>query len=224
VAFLVIGRMLVAALFQTGRFGDDQTIYVWYILAGATVGMLAMTQGRLYSSAFYALRDTKTPLKFAVARVALTGLLGYLFAFPLRWVLIDLILFLGMPIPASIGGAAAMGTAGLTVSAGIAGWLEFLLLRRALQKRIGPVSFPMSLQLTLGASAVSGGAAAVAFDLLLAHRLSLHLPLQHIAEAALVAGVFGVVYFGVAMLGDIPEAKATLGRLVRKPHSSGPKT
>jgi putative peptidoglycan lipid II flippase len=216
VAFLVIGRILVAALYQTGRFGDDQTIYVWYILAGATVGMLAMTQGRLYSSAFYALRDTKTPLKFAVARVALTGLLGYLFAFPLRWVLVDFILFLGMPIPAAIGGAAAMGTAGLTVSAGIAGWLEFLLLRHALQKRIGPVSFPISLQLTLWGAAVIGGAAAVAFDLLLAHRLSLHLPLHHIAEAALVAGLFGVVYFGVAILGDVPEARATLARFARR--------
>lgn len=216
IAFLVIGRLLVAALFQTGQFGDDQTLYVWYILAGSSVGLLAMTLGRLYSSAFYALRDTKTPLKFATARVALTGLLGYLFAFPLRWVIVDVIVFLGMPIPASTGGAAALGTVGLTASAGIAGWLEFILLRTWLQRKIGPVSFPLSLQLTLWASAVIAAAVSVGFDLFAGRRLASHLPLHHIAEAGMVAGVFGVVYFAVAMLGDVPEAKATLSRFRRR--------
>ena len=36
--------------------------------------------GRLYSSAFYAMWDTRTPLKFAVIRVILTVALGYYFA------------------------------------------------------------------------------------------------------------------------------------------------
>ena len=53
------------------------------VLAGSAVGLLASTSGRLYSSAFYALRDTRTPLRFAVIRVALTLGLGYLCALPL---------------------------------------------------------------------------------------------------------------------------------------------
>jgi len=56
--------------------------YVWAILAGS-VGLLAQTLGRLYSSAYYALRDTRTPLRFGVARVLLTTGLGYLCAIPL---------------------------------------------------------------------------------------------------------------------------------------------
>ncbi len=36
-AFVSLGRLLVAALFQTGRFGPDQTAYVWYILVGSTM-------------------------------------------------------------------------------------------------------------------------------------------------------------------------------------------
>jgi putative peptidoglycan lipid II flippase len=82
-----------------------------------------------------------------------------------------------MAIPLSTGGAAAMGTVGLTASAGIAGWLEFLLLRTFLQRRIGPVAFPVSLQLTLWGSAVIAAAAAIGFDLGVAHRIALHLPL-----------------------------------------------
>ena len=98
-AFIFIGRVLVAALYQSGQFRSDDTLYVWYILVGSTFGLLAVTLGRLYSSAFYALRDPKTPLRFAMVRVTLTAVLGLLFAFPLRPYIIDLIMLLHMPVP-----------------------------------------------------------------------------------------------------------------------------
>ncbi|HEX9163213.1 MAG TPA: murein biosynthesis integral membrane protein MurJ, partial [Thermoanaerobaculia bacterium] len=37
-AFIFTGRVLVAALYQTGEFKNDDTLLVWYILAGSTVG------------------------------------------------------------------------------------------------------------------------------------------------------------------------------------------
>ncbi len=215
VAFILIGRLLVAALYQTGAFGDQQTLYVWYILMGSTVGLLAMTLGRLYSSAFYALRDTRTPLRFAIARVALTGILGYLFAFPLRWILVDALALAGLPLPHGVGGEAAMGTVGLTVSAGIAGWLEFLLLRRALQKRIGPAGLSASLQLRLWISAIAAGAGALAFHMFAGGRIASRLPLPHIVDAVLACGVFGIIYFIGTMALGVPEARATLSRLKR---------
>src|SRR5437588_3380432 len=99
IAFIAIGNAIVAALYQGGRFGAGDTLYVWYILIGSTVGLLAVTLGRLYSSAFYALRDTKTPLRYAMMRVALTGVLGYLFAIPLRPLLIDALQMAHVPLP-----------------------------------------------------------------------------------------------------------------------------
>src|SRR5208337_5404191 len=104
--------------------------YVWGILAGSSVGLLASTMGRLYSSAYYALRDTRTPLRFAVLRVALTTVLGYICA---------------KPLPLWIGIDPRWGVAGLTASAGIAGWVEFTLLRRTLNARIGRTGLPASL-------------------------------------------------------------------------------
>lgn len=216
VAFIAIGRILVAALYQTGKFGAEQTLYVWYILVGSTVGLLAMTLGRLYSSAFYALRDTRTPLWFATARVVLTGVLGYLFAFPLRWVIVAFIQAIHMPLPHAIGGAAAMGTVGLTASAGVAGWLEFLLLRRSLQRRIGRVPFPFGYQIRLWVSAIAAAAVAVGFDLMAARGIAAHMPFRHISEAILVAGIFGVIYLGSSMLLGVPEARATLSRFTKK--------
>ena len=81
--FLALGDVIAAGLFQTGKFHAQDSTYVWGILAGSAVGLLASTLGRLYSSTYYALRDTRTPLRFAVVRVALTGGLGYLCAIPL---------------------------------------------------------------------------------------------------------------------------------------------
>jgi putative peptidoglycan lipid II flippase len=85
-AFLALGDVVVGALFQTGRFDQADSVYVWRILAGSSVGLLASTLGRLYSSTYYAFRDTRTPLRYAFVRVALTTALGYLSALPLpRW-------------------------------------------------------------------------------------------------------------------------------------------
>src|SRR3989475_10054450 len=59
---LAVGDVISAALFQTGNFQARDTQYVWKFLIGSTVGLVAAPQARLYSSAFYALRDTRTPL------------------------------------------------------------------------------------------------------------------------------------------------------------------
>ena len=77
-AFLALGDVIVGVLYRTGRFNERDVIYVWAILAGSTVGLLASTLGRLYSSTYYALHDTRTPLAFAVVRVVLTTALGEL--------------------------------------------------------------------------------------------------------------------------------------------------
>lgn len=121
-AFLALGGAITAALFETGRFHHGDSNYVWGILAGSSVGLLASTLGRLYSSTYYALRDTRTPLRFAIVRVFLTVTLGYVCAI---W------------LPRWLGIEQRWGVAGLTASAGVAGWVEFAFLRRTLNARIG---------------------------------------------------------------------------------------
>jgi putative peptidoglycan lipid II flippase len=128
-AFVVLGNVVVATLYRSGVFGANDVTYVWGVLAGSSVGLLASTFGRLYSSAFYALRDTRTPLNFAVVRVVLTLALGYLFA---------------LPLPPMLGLDRKWGVAGLTLSAGIAGWVEFGLLRRSLARRIGRPAYSIA--------------------------------------------------------------------------------
>jgi putative peptidoglycan lipid II flippase len=124
VAFVLLGDVIVATIYRSGHFQGGDVLFVWGVLAGSAVGLLASTSGRLYSSAFYALRNTRTPLNFALLRVTLTLVLGY---------------FCALPLPRLLGIEQRWGTAGLTFSAGVAGWLEYLLLRRALHRTIGAV-------------------------------------------------------------------------------------
>jgi putative peptidoglycan lipid II flippase len=143
IAFLAFGDVAVAALFRGGRFSAADVRYVWMILAGSTVGLLAATQARLYSSTFYALRDTRTPLKFAAIRVALTAGLG---------------LLAGLWLPRAFHLDSRLGAVGLTASAGVAGWIEYALLRRGIGERVGRAALPRGLLGRLWAAAIVAGA------------------------------------------------------------------
>src|SRR5262249_34215969 len=177
-AFLALGDVLVAALLQTGRFRHQDALYVWGILAGSSVGLLASTLGRLYSSSYYALRDTRTPLRFAIVRVALTTVLGYLFA---------------LPLPRLLGVPQSWGAAGLTASAGIAGWVEMLLLRNGMNVRIGRTGLPVNYLVKLWTASIAGAAAAWAV------KLSIPM-LPPIVAAILIIGPYGLVFFATAFL------------------------
>ncbi len=178
VAFLALGNVVASTLYRTGRFGEQDVLFVWAALAGSGVGLLAQTMGRLYSSTFYALRDTRTPLRFALVRVALTLCLGYLFA---------------LPLPRALGIDHNWGVAGLTASAGLAGWVEFVLLRRGLQARIGHVAFSASRVGKLWAAALM----AAALSLLVEWRLHLGSP---VLRGLLILIPFGAFYLVITHL------------------------
>jgi putative peptidoglycan lipid II flippase len=192
-AFLVLGDVIAGAILQTGRFTRADSVYIWGILAGSTVGLLASTLGRLYSSTYYALRDTRTPLRYAIIRVALTTALGYVAAI---W------------LPGWIGLEPRWGVAGLTASAGVAGWVEFTLLRHTLNRRIGRTGVASQLVAKLWLSA--GVAAAAGWG------VKLEVQKQHpILQAAAVLAVYGATYFGTAAALRISEVSSVTNRLRR---------
>lgn len=197
--FLVLGDVIVAAIYQSGRFVHHDAIYVWGILAGSTVGLLASTLGRLYSSAYYALRDTRTPLRFAIIRVVLTSALGYLAA---------------LPLPHLIGIEQRWGVAGLTISAGIASWVEFTLLQRGMRRLVGHVGVPFSFLIQVWLAALI--AAAAGRGLTYALRTHVLAAGHHIVLAIAVLSVYGVVFFAMSFLLKLPEVDSMFGMLRRR--------
>jgi putative peptidoglycan lipid II flippase len=193
-AFLFLGNVIVGAIYQTGRFHREDTTYVWGILAGSTVGLLASTLGRLYSSTYYALRDTRTPLRYAILRVALTTILGYACA---------------IPLPTALGIAPRWGVAGLTISAGVASWVEFTLLRVALNGRIGRTGLPREVLAKLWLAAIAASAVGLAVE----RSVGRHAP---IVVACAVLLPYGLVYLGASWLLGIKETRSYLDRILRR--------
>jgi putative peptidoglycan lipid II flippase len=192
-AFFAFGDVITAALYEHGKFTHANSVYVWGIIAGSGIGLLASTLGRLYAATYYALRDTRTPLRFAVLRVALTVSLGYVCALPLpRW----------------LGIGPQWGAAGLTASAGVAGWVEFTLLRRALNARIGATGVPAPLIARLWGAAAVGAAAAWGIKLAIGGA-------DPIVTALLVLVPYGLIYFGVTYVLRVEECGALFEKLAR---------
>jgi len=194
VAFIALGDVIAAAIFETGRFDRADSLYVWAILAGSAIGLLPSTLGRLYSSAYYALRDTRTPLRYAIVRVSLGTVMGYLFAIPLpRW----------LEIPGM------WGAAGLAVAAGLAGWVEMLMLRRKLNRRIGDTGVAPGYAARLWGSAAVAGALAFAVKMMM--------PAVHPVIVALaVLGTFAGSFLLGTLALRIPEAATALKRATKR--------
>ena len=193
VAFLCVGDALVGLLFQTGRFGSDDTRFVWAILCGSSVGLFAATQGRLLSSGLYAISKVSAPFRVAIARVTLGGMLGYLVAGPLQrhyhW-------------------SPQVAATGLSCAAGVAAWLEMSLLSRVLESHIGPIPKDRRCEARIVLSAVVAGAAS--FGL---HR-ALH-GASPVLDGLATAGTFGAIYFLITLLLGVPHARAIWRRARR---------
>jgi len=196
VAFLLLGQVIAALFFQTGRFTAEDSRFVWMILAGSATGLLATTQGRLYNSVYFALHDTRTPLRFATIRVALSIMLGYLAA---------------VPLPRLLELNPRWGAVGITAAAGVSGWVEFMLLKRGLVGRIGSEAPRGSYPLLLwGAAFLAGliGWLALTFA---GERFG------PVALAAVVLAPFGLTYLLVTAAAGIPLARRLIGRAGPRP-------
>jgi putative peptidoglycan lipid II flippase len=194
VAFAALGDQVAEVIYLGGKFGPEQARWLWAVLAGSGVGLVASTLGRLYASTFYALRDSRTPLRYALTRVAVSASLGAVFA------------LLG---PRALGIEARWGVAGITAASGMAGWLEFVLLRRALARRIGPVVFDRRGLTVLWAGALL--AAAVAFAV-----RALDPGVPALLRSSLVLITFGMVYWVFTWRLGVPEAVEMRRRIFRK--------
>lgn len=199
VAFLALGGELATIVYRSGRFGPAEAVLVWGALAGSALGLVAATQSRLLSAAFYALKDTVTPLKYALLRVLVGAAAGALLA------------LLG---PGIAGIEPQWGVAGITLGAGAAAWLEFRMLRAALASRLGGLVVPGPRQSVLWVcAAVAAGAAwgAKWFNSAAPDWLRIGLTLA----------VYAMVYWVLAWKSGVPEASALRARVFGKKSRAG---
>ncbi|MCU0697551.1 MAG: murein biosynthesis integral membrane protein MurJ [Myxococcaceae bacterium] len=225
VAFLLLGDLLCGVLLESGRFTATDSRLGWYVLLGSGLALLAQTSGRLFSSTLYALKDTKTPLRFAVVRVAVGVSVG----------------FVAVRFGAgALGLPTDVGVVFLTLVTSLTAWLEMVLLRRAVSKAIdGVPSIRSRLVRLWGAAFVSGGLA-LGLKALLTRQFGARaaaleewggawltfpeLPplvvwrfdVSTVLACTALLGVFGVSYFALTAALGVPQAGAVLKRVLRR--------
>ena len=195
VAFVAIGDAIIGALFQTGKFSADDTHYVWLVLATGSIGLFWAAVGRLFSSAFFALRDTKTPLRCSLIRVCVAAGLG---------------VPLSLYAPAALGIDPSFGLAGLVLGSAFGAIVEYYCLKSALVKKIGSLHFDGGLLGTFWAVAISAGVASR-----LAQGWLLRAGIPPIVQAIISAGIFGTLYLAGGIALKLPEAQRFKERLLR---------
>lgn len=125
-AYLTLGDLFVAALFEIGAFGEGARAVTYAILAAYALGLGASTASRALSSAYYAIRDTRTPARIAYLRAGLSVALGAALMIPLDRLTTG-------PGPDALH----FGAVGLALGSAVGAWVEYALLRRALRRAIG---------------------------------------------------------------------------------------
>lgn len=207
VAFVTLGDVLVAMIFQTGgEFEAGQTRLVHAVLIAFSIGLIASTGTRLLSSTFFALRDTRTPARFAVVRVVTAAILAIFLMIqfePIEVLGIPAGIFAG----ATIGGQ-PLGAVGLAAGSGLAAWVEWGLLKRSLRRRIGPVGAGLGAVARMFVAALAAAAAGWGAKLIV---LDVHPVVTGIA----VVASYGIVYFAVAGLLRLEEVQGLATRLRR---------
>jgi putative peptidoglycan lipid II flippase len=215
-AYLVLGDLFFAALFQYGAFEPAATVVSYAVLGAYALGLAASASSRALSSAYFALRDTRTPAKIAYGRVAVSAVLGVALMFPLdRW---------------SVGtgeGTFHFGAVGLGLGAAAGAWLEYALLRRKLGAKIGPHGPARSRVMRMlaagsAAAAVGAGGKWVLGSVVPAHQgllAAVVSPEAWFYAPLLAAGtglLFGVVYLGVTAALGVGVPLRTLARSLRR--------
>jgi putative peptidoglycan lipid II flippase len=214
--FIVVGDVIVRAVFQRGNFTSADTIVVWLTLAVFSLSLLATTSSRLLQNGLYALDDARTPARVAAMSVILAAIVGLAFMFPLDRLVVgpdgiegwsDVFAF--GPLPGATRNAADvahLGIVGLAIGAAVSRWFEYRLLSRALAWRVGRTHLAGRWLNPIAAGCAAAAVVAVACE-------ALFRELPSLVALVLVVGPAGLVYVAVTRRLGVPEATIMLRRL-----------
>lgn len=185
--YAAFGDLLVATLFETGRFTAADTEVAAGVLAAYAIGLPAQASIRLLASGFYALGDTRTPVRIASLAVAFSAV-------------------------TAAGAMQILGPAGIALGAAAGACVNVTLLVRGLRRRMAGSPVPASA-LRPGAAVLAGALAATGACALLVAAAGEALP--RLALTLLVLAAFGGLYLATTRAFGHPDARAALARLRR---------
>ncbi len=184
---IVLSEPIVRIIFEHGQFGAYSTSITSSALFYYSFGLISCAMIKIFANAFYAMHDTRTPVKLMLYSVIVNFVLSIVFMFPMK-----------------IGG--------LTFASTISATLNMWLLYHFLIRKIGVLDerriFETLLKVFLSAAVMAG------FIFFFRERvLSAHTHAGRLAQGGLLAG--GIIaaiaiYFVTALALKLDEAKKIL--------------
>lgn len=191
---LLLGDLVTSLIYERGAFAAEHVPVVQWGLGAYALGLVATGLTKLFASAFHALQDTRTPVKYAMAGVGIGILIG---AATALWM--------------EDRGFGLRAAAGLVFGSSVGAWVNLVLLMRGLRRR-GAGGWFLPVRRSLGRMAVGAGLASVAFQVMRS-LLGGRLPDGFFGDATLLAAalvVGGLCYVGCA---GLPTGLRTVGEL-----------
>ena len=189
---LLLGDLVTSLIYERGAFEAEHVPVVRWALGAYALGLVATGLTKLFASAFHALQDTRTPVKYAMAGVGTGILIG---AATALWM--------------EDRGFGLRAAAGLVFGSSVGAWVNFVLLVRGLGRR-GAGGWFLPVRRSLGRMAAGAGLASGAF-LAVRSLLGARLPDGFLGDATLLAAALvagGLCYAGCA---GLPTGLRTVG-------------
>jgi putative peptidoglycan lipid II flippase len=186
VGLIVLREPIVALLFQRGQFDVEATRLTAQALLYYSSGLWAFSAIRIVAATFFAMQDTRTPVKMAGFSIAVNIVLGVILMKPLSH-------------------------GGLALATSIASMVNLALLVSALRSKLGSLgwrSIAGSFARTTLCSCVMGVAVWATARCIV--------PTESLTLAGLLGGVFGsigaglIIYGAISFLVRSPELKSVL--------------
>jgi putative peptidoglycan lipid II flippase len=206
---IVLGRPIVALIFQRGAFTSIDTEMVAAALVGYSIGLAGYAAIKVLSPAFYALNDARTPMVISLISIAVNAVAGYFFR----------ALFSNFGVtPETPNGYAHAGLALSTSSVALVNFFALIFfMRRRIERLEGRRILSSFLRIAAAAAALS---VVSYFAYRWLHGVFGGRGLgARLIEALVPMLVGGVVFFAVARLLRVEElnqaTQAVLGRFMR---------
>jgi putative peptidoglycan lipid II flippase len=171
VGLIVLREPIVALLFQRGAFDSQTTRLTAYALLYYSIGLWAFSAVRIVVSTFYALQDTKTPVRMAIVSVCANIILGVILMGP-------------------------MGHGGLALSTSLASMLNLGLLVWALRTKLGGLGLKSITESACKTVVCSGMMGAVVWATAV-----LIIPPENGSLSGLFFGLMGSIVTGLVLYG-----------------------
>ena len=192
VGFLAFGDGIVGVLLQGGQFDRDDTRIVYAALAAYTLGLLPANGGRVLVTTMYATGDTRTPARISIIRIIISAAASAALMFVFIRTLGPVLAVLGLCLGSALGS-----------------WMEFIMLRRNVNRRLGD-------SVTSGLSLTS--IAMVCVPLALGIRALAFVTPERFRETATFAApfVFGAGVLVIGLMMKLPEITRLVNAIRRR--------